>query len=101
MSQNKTNNLQAKIYNLTAGNRKWLIAAGTVIALGVLAMLLLASSKTSSPTPSRTLSTFQARRDNLTVTVTESGSIKARNAVSIKSEVEGQVTIISIIPEGT
>jgi HlyD family secretion protein len=100
MNQNKTNSPLTKIFNLAAGKRKWLITAGLVVTVAILA-ILLASSKTSSPSLAKTISTFSARRDNLTVTVTESGSIKARNAVSIKSEVEGQVTIISIIPEGT
>jgi HlyD family secretion protein len=45
--------------------------------------------------------TFKVRHDKLAVTVTESGSIKARKSIDLKSEVEGRVTIINIVPEGT
>jgi HlyD family secretion protein len=43
---------------------------------------------------------FEARRGPLTISVTESGTIKARDQVIIKSEVEGQTTIIQLVDEG-
>ena len=46
-------------------------------------------------------STFKARKDDLTITVTESGSTKANQTIDIRSEVYGEATIISIVPEGT
>jgi multidrug efflux pump subunit AcrA (membrane-fusion protein) len=60
----------------------------------------------------KNLSTFTVRRDDLTITVTEAGSINARNTIDIKCEVEagrmggggmsgGGVTILSIVPEGS
>ncbi len=100
MSTNKTSKWQTIIYNLTSGRRKWLVIAGPVVALAVLAMVL-ASDNNSASAPGSAINTFAVRRDNLTVTVTESGSIKARNSVEIKSEVEGRATIINIVPEGT
>lgn len=48
-----------------------------------------------------TSSTFMVRRGDLVMSVTESGTIQARNAVEIKSQVEGQVTIVSLVPEGS
>ena len=99
MNEDKRGNFTTIIYKLAGGRRKWLIAAGSVLAIAVLAMLM-ASSKSSSPASVKTLSTFKARRDNLTVTVTESGSIKAQKSIDLKSEVEGQATIINIVPEG-
>lgn len=45
--------------------------------------------------------TFQVRRGDLVMSATESGTIKARNAVEIESGVEGQATIVSIVPEGS
>ncbi|MHC4552900.1 MAG: HlyD family efflux transporter periplasmic adaptor subunit [Planctomycetota bacterium] len=45
--------------------------------------------------------TFAVRRGDLIMSVTESGTIKARNAVEIESKVEGQTTIITIVPEGS
>ena len=48
-----------------------------------------------------TLSTFTVQRRDLVMSVTESGTIKARNAVEIKSQVEGSATIVSLVPEGS
>ena len=46
--------------------------------------------------------TFTVREDNLIITVTESGSIKAQESTDIMCEVEGRgVEISSIVPEGT
>ncbi len=44
---------------------------------------------------------FEVRRGPLKISVTESGTIKAREQVIIKSEVEGRTTILYLIPEGT
>lgn len=46
-------------------------------------------------------STYTVARQDMTISVVESGSIKARNAVMIRSAVEGRTIIVSIIPEGT
>ena len=57
-----------------------------------------------SPAPSdvgRAGSTFAARKGDLVVTVTESGSIRARKTIDIRSEVYREATIISLVPEGT
>jgi HlyD family secretion protein len=48
-----------------------------------------------------TMSTFTVQRGDLVMSVTESGTIKARNAVEIKSQVEGSATIVSLAPEGS
>jgi HlyD family secretion protein len=44
---------------------------------------------------------FSVPRGPLTISVTESGTIKAREQIIIKSEVEGRTTILSLVPEGT
>jgi HlyD family secretion protein len=57
-----------------------------------------------SPAPSdvaRVGSTFAARKGDLVVTVTESGSIRARQTIDIRSEVWNEATIIRLVPEGT
>lgn len=46
-------------------------------------------------------STYPVSRRDMTISVIESGSLKASNAVTIRSAVEGRTTIVSIIPEGT
>lgn len=45
--------------------------------------------------------TFTVQRGPLTISVTESGTIKAREQLIIKNEVEGRTTIISLVPEGS
>ncbi|UCE46855.1 MAG: hypothetical protein JSW47_14735, partial [Phycisphaerales bacterium] len=81
-------------------------------AMGLTALVVLGSMKTKGSTARiASLSTFTARRDDLTITVTESGSINARNTIDITCQVEagrmgggvggGGVTILSIVPEGT
>ncbi|MHC4120213.1 MAG: efflux RND transporter periplasmic adaptor subunit [Planctomycetota bacterium] len=45
--------------------------------------------------------TFAARKGDLVITVVESGSIRARRTIDIRSEVYGEQTIISLVPEGT
>ena len=44
---------------------------------------------------------FEVRRGPLTISVAESGSIRALNQAEIKSEVEGQSTILYLVEEGT
>ena len=45
--------------------------------------------------------TFAARRGRLVITVTESGTVKARHTIDIRSEVWREGTIIRLVPEGT
>jgi multidrug resistance efflux pump len=81
------------------GRRLWLILLFAVIAVST----VMFSGWMRSPNSSDTgwASTFEARKDDLTITVTESGSTKANQTIDIRSEVYGEATIISIVPEGT
>jgi HlyD family secretion protein len=54
-----------------------------------------------SENPTSNLATFTAKRGPLTISVLESGTIKAREQIIIKNEVEGRTSIITLIPEGT
>jgi len=45
--------------------------------------------------------TFAAVRGPITISVSESGTIKAREQLILKSEVEGVTTILSLVSEGT
>ncbi len=44
--------------------------------------------------------TFAAKRGPLRISVTESGTIRAREQIILKNEVEGRTTILSLIDEG-
>lgn len=72
-----------------------------VAAIVLTTVVLLGSMRKSGSAGSGTnMSTFLVRRDDLTIAVSESGSIKARTSIDINCKVEGQSTIISIVPEG-
>jgi len=92
---------QKTILKLSSAKRIMLIAAVLLIVVAALAMLLASDKTPQKTTVIKNLTTFAARRDNLTVTVTESGSIKARKSTDLKSEVEGRATITNIVPQGT
>lgn len=44
---------------------------------------------------------FTVKRGGLTISVTESGDIKAVKSTDVKCEVEGRTRIVNIVPEGT
>jgi len=99
--QNESKNRRQGILGLVGGGKRlWLIL---IFAAAVLTVWVFWGSmrKAGSAAASNRLSTFPVRRDDLTITVTEGGSIKARKQIDIKSEVYGRATIISIVPEGT
>ncbi|MBL7189128.1 MAG: HlyD family efflux transporter periplasmic adaptor subunit [Phycisphaerae bacterium] len=81
------------------GRRFWLIVLLAVIA--VTAYVLLGRWRSPAPSDVGRGSTFAALKGDLIVTVTESGGIKARQTIDIRSEVYGEATIISLVPEGT
>jgi HlyD family secretion protein len=51
--------------------------------------------------PAAEYATFVAQRGPLTISVLETGTIKAREQIIIKNEVEGRRSIISLVDEGS
>ena len=45
--------------------------------------------------------TFAVKKGPLTISINESGTIKARDQVIIKNELEGQSTVLWVVQEGT
>ncbi len=82
-----------------AGWRSWPVlagAAGVVLLLGIYFFVGSAGGEgLNADGP-----IFVAEKGPLTIHVTESGTIQAREQVVLKSEVEGQTTIIWLIEEG-
>ncbi len=79
----------------------WVVLILVITAAGSVFSFALIKTRSSNDS-SGNLSTFTIRRDNLLVTVTEGGSIKARNMKQVKNEVdERQMTIMEIVDEGT
>jgi HlyD family secretion protein len=73
------------------------VLIGVVLGGGLLWLgLAQGGTGTEQDTP-----TFTARRGPLTISVVESGTIKARDQIIIKNEVEGRTSIITLVPEGT
>jgi hypothetical protein len=86
-----------------AGKKWWWVILLFIVA-AVTVTVLVAATRKADPA-SATSSTFTVRRDDLTVTVTEGGSIRAHNSIQYKCQVErrgvGAVSIVSIVPAGT
>ncbi len=83
-------------------SRWFLILIILLVAVGTPLVLSGWIRKPVQSEAAKAASTFMVRRDDLIITVTESGSIKAQQSTDIFCEVEGRgVEISSIIPEGT
>ena len=51
--------------------------------------------------PTSGLATFVAKRGPLTISVLESGTIQPREQITLRNEVEGRTSILSLVPDGT
>lgn len=74
-------------------------AAAAVVLIAGLVFWILYVRAAEDSTAQR--ATFVVQRGPLTISVPESGTIKAREQIIIKNEVEGRTSIIRLIPEGT
>lgn len=80
------------------GRGRWVLASIALLLL-VVAILRMAGGK---PNDDASVGlTYTAAYEPFTISINESGTIESRNRVVIKSQVEGQRTIIYLIPEGT
>ncbi|MBP8605063.1 MAG: HlyD family efflux transporter periplasmic adaptor subunit [Phycisphaerae bacterium] len=86
---------------ITGRNRQKILLIAVVAGIVLAAYAAYRFRGGDSAVDSAMLSTYTAARGNLIMSVTESGTIKARNAMEIKSQVEGSTTIVSLVPEGT
>ena len=85
---------------IRAGMRRWtVLLVVLVVAAAALGALVSGRSAREGSSGDNTPQ-FVVQRGPLTISVTESGTIKPREQKILKSEVEGQTTIIYLIPEG-
>ncbi|HSV99815.1 MAG TPA: hypothetical protein VLI39_06565 [Sedimentisphaerales bacterium] len=77
-----------------------LIGTAVLVAAAVLVVVWLKAVRAQDD-PGAMMATFVAKRGPLSISVLESGAIKAKEQEVIRNEVEGRTTIISIVPEGT
>ncbi|MDA3787503.1 MAG: HlyD family secretion protein [Desulfobacula sp.] len=80
-------------------NKIFIWTAAAVIA--GLALTLAGIRFTGSKTDISQAPTYMVKQGPLTINIVESGTIKAREQIIIKNEVEGKTSIIFLIPEGT
>lgn len=76
-----------------------LIATGLVLSGGVLAAMAAADARSTKVTSK--VATYTVQRAPLSITLTESGTVKSRDQHVVKNEVEGRTSIIFVIDEGT
>jgi HlyD family secretion protein len=74
--------------------------AALVITAVVLIVVLIKVVR-GGEDPTSGLATFVAKQGPLTISIPESGTIKAREKIIIKNEIEGRTSIVSLVPEGT
>jgi len=75
------------------------LAAILIVFSGII-VLGFGKYKTNNESTSQ-FAVFSAKRGPLTISLTESGTIKPRDQIILKNEVEGRTSIITLIPEGT
>ncbi|MBN2591915.1 MAG: efflux RND transporter periplasmic adaptor subunit [Sedimentisphaerales bacterium] len=92
-------NDNTKNNNVTMG-RKGLLGAIAIAAI-IGAMIVWLTVFRSGKAKGQDAPTFTVKRGPLTISVVESGTIKARDQQIIKNEVEGRTSIITLVPEGT
>ena len=72
-----------------------------ILAAVAVAWLLAHSALTAGRKDNRDQPIYTVKRGPLVINITESGTIKNRDQVKVKNEVEGRTTILWIIPEGS
>jgi len=77
------------------------ISIAVAIVVVIISIMIVGWIKSGKSKNVSTAATYAAEKGDLTISVTESGSLAAMDAVDILSEVEGRTTIVSIVAEGT
>ncbi len=86
----------------TNGRRKPLRMIGVLVVIAAIALVIIWLRVVRASDSSTTqMATFEAKRGPLTISVLESGTIKAREQIIITNQLEGRTSIIYLIPEGT
>ena len=81
--------------------RKWAVASGGGLLILLVAALVLALNKSGATDDAGQGDLFAVQEGPLTISVAQSGTIRALEQEILTSQVEGSTTIIYLIPEGT
>jgi len=79
---------------------KFLVPAAIIVLLLIGITVVAFNHSGSKEIPAGDVASFAVKRGPLRISVTESGTIQAREQIIIKSEVEGRTTILSLVEEG-
>ena len=80
---------------------KLLVLIGIIVFLLIGVAVVAFNHSGSKVDLSSDMPSFEVERGPLRISVTEAGTIQAREQIIIKSEVEGRTTILSLVEEGT
>lgn len=80
---------------------QWGLTAVLIAALGLVAWLGFRPDGWFAPAEEEAIAGAPVRRGPLRISVLERGNLSAADAITLKSEVEGQASILFLIPEGT
>lgn len=81
--------------------RKWAVASGGGLLILLVAALVLALNKSGATDDAGQGDLFAVQEGPLTISVAQSGTIRALEQEILTSQVEGSTTLIYLIPEGT
>jgi len=97
VEQDKSGPRRRGVLRLIGSKGLWIALIFAVIAVVAVWFKVVRGSED----PTSGLATFVAKRGPLTISILESGTIKAKEKIVIKNEIEGRTSIVSLIPEGT
>jgi HlyD family secretion protein len=91
--------------NDTASKRNGLKSfwtVGGVVAVAAIVMISIwLKVVRGGEDPMGSIPTFVAKRGPLTISVLESGTIQPRDQITLRNEVEGRTSIVSLVPDGS
>ena len=96
-NQDKSGPRRRGVLRLIGSKGLWIALIFAVIALVAVWLRVVRGGEDLTSN----LATFVAKRGPLTISILESGTIKAKEKIIIKNEIEGRTSIVSLIPEGT
>jgi HlyD family secretion protein len=75
---------------------------GGIVAVAAIVMIFIwLKVVRGAEDPMSSFPTFVAKRGPLTISVLESGTISPREQITLRNEVEGSTTIVSLVPDGS
>ena len=93
MSNNVTNDRRGLKSFWTVGI---IVAVATIVVIFIWLKVVRGEEDPTSSFP-----TFVAKRGPLTISVLESGTMSSQEQITLKNEVEGRTTIVSLVPDGS